>query len=317
MSVRSLVVLANPLARKGTGMAIAADVERLLCARGVRVDVVAGTDLADAQHLAARAMADDGVDALVAVGGDGTLRLALEAAVGSTKPVGIIPAGTGNDLARNLGIPLHDVAAAVGIIADGRSRAIDLGRVRLTATDEEALFVTVAATGFDADVTDRANRMRWPRGKARYLVAAVAEISRLAPRRFTVRVDGATIADGDVLFTAIGNTRSYGGGMLITPDADVHDGLLDVTVATMAPGVGRATILRLMPTVFSGRHVKHELVRTARGTRVEVASEPAALVSVDGDLIGRLPAVFDTLPAAARVLVPAAPDQPASGGRTR
>ncbi|GAB11461.1 hypothetical protein GOARA_068_01220 [Gordonia araii NBRC 100433] len=278
------------------------------------MQVLAGSDLADAQRLADEAVADDTVDALVAVGGDGTIRLALEAAAGSSTPVGVIPAGTGNDLARTLGIPHDDLAGAVGVIVDGEARALDLGRVRLGGVDEAsgrpagsgetALFVTVAATGFDADVTARANRMSWPRGKARYLAAAVAEIANLTSRHFTVVVDDETVADGDVIFTAIGNTRSYGGGMLITPNADVHDGLLDVTVATKEPGVGRSTLLRLLPSVFSGKHVEHHLVRTARGKTVTVSSDPPALVSVDGDLIGRLPATFDTLPGAAHVIMP-------------
>ncbi|MFT3901518.1 MAG: YegS/Rv2252/BmrU family lipid kinase [Gordonia sp. (in: high G+C Gram-positive bacteria)] len=304
MPLSSVTVLANPQARKGTGLAIADDVARLLIDRGITARVVAGKDLPDAQRVAAEAVADPSVDAIVAVGGDGSIRLALEAAAGSTTPVGIIPAGTGNDLARALGVPLGDLPGAVDVIATGAAKAIDLGRVRLDDTGETTLFVTVAATGFDADVTKRAVTMRWPRGQSRYLVAALAEVASLTTRRFTVRVDGETLADGEVLFTAIGNTRSYGGGMLITPDADVHDGRLDVTVATKDPGVGRATLLRLLPTVFSGKHVEHELVRTGRGKVVEVSSDPAALVSVDGDLIGHLPATFDVLESAVSVLMP-------------
>ncbi|MFT4200767.1 YegS/Rv2252/BmrU family lipid kinase [Gordonia sp. (in: high G+C Gram-positive bacteria)] len=300
---RRAVILANPLARKGAGLTIATEVERLARDRGITARVVSGRDLADAQRLAREAVADDAVDALVAVGGDGSIRLALEAAAGSTTPVGIIPAGTGNDLARTLGIPIGDLEGSVGIIADGHARAIDLGRVRMES-GEDVLFVTVAATGFDADVTVRATTMRWPRGKARYLVAALREVSKLQVRHFTVRVDGDTVVDGDVLFTAIGNTTSYGGGMLITPDADVHDGLLDVTIATKTPEVGKGTLLRLLPTVFKGTHVQHPLVRTARGATVAVESDPPAFVSVDGDIVGRLPATFDTIPGAAQVLMP-------------
>ncbi|QKT08925.1 YegS/Rv2252/BmrU family lipid kinase [Gordonia sp. X0973] len=305
MPIRSLAILANPLARKGTGLAIAAQVEQLLHARGVRVRLVAGRDLDDARRLAEEAVADDEIDALVAVGGDGSIRLALEAAatVGSDTPVGIVPAGTGNDLARTLGIPHKNLPRAVDIIAAGHSRALDLGRVRMDS-GETVLFVTVAATGFDADVTIRANQMRWPRGQARYLVAAIREISKLRVRHFTVSVDGRGVVDGDVLFAAIGNTTSYGGGMLITPDADVHDGLLDVTIATKSPEVGRGTLLRLMPTVFKGTHVHHPLVRTARGATVRVESDPPAFISVDGDIVGKLPATFDTLPGAAHVLLP-------------
>lgn len=308
MTIRSVAILANPLARKGTGLAIAAEAKTLLEKRGVHVEVLAGTDLADAQRLAAGAVADDSVEALVAVGGDGTIRLVLEAASGSTTPVGIIPAGTGNDLARTLRVPTGDITSAVDIIVDGQMRAMDLGRVRFgldtDAQRDEALFVTVVATGFDADVTDRANKMSWPRGQARYLVAAIAEIAKLRARHFTVHVDGEPLVDGDALFAAIGNTKSYGGGMLITPNADIHDGLLDVTVATMAPSVGRMTLLRLLPTVFRGTHVEHHLVHTGRGAAVTVASDPPALVSVDGDLVGHLPATFDTLPGAAHILMP-------------
>lgn len=303
--VKRIALLVNPHSRHGHGLAVATAAKAAFARRGVAVEELIGSDADDAERLARDACERGDVDALVAVGGDGSIRLALDATVGAGAhvPVGVIPAGTGNDLARALDVPSDDVEGAVSAIVGGRTTRIDLGKVTL-GDGTSTTFVTVAATGFDADVTARAVAMRWPKGKARYTLGAVRELIGLAARRYRIVVDGEPKVDADVVFAAVGNTKSYGGGMLITPHASLSDGQLDVTLATNEARFGRLTVARIFPRVFSGTHVEHPSVQTLRGRTIEIDSDPPALVSVDGDVIGRLPATFETLPSAVEVLVP-------------
>ena len=165
------------------------------------------------------AAVDKGTDALVVVGGDGVITDALQALAGTEIPLGIVPAGTGNDHAREFGLPTKDPAAAADIVADGWTETIDLGRIR-DRNGASKWFGTVAAAGFDSLVTDRANRMRWPRGRMRYNLAMLAELSQLRLLPFRLVLDGHREIDTNLTLAAFGNTRSYGGGMLICPDAD-------------------------------------------------------------------------------------------------
>ncbi|NMO03412.1 diacylglycerol kinase [Gordonia sp. TBRC 11910] len=301
--IKKIALLVNPHSRHGLGVRVAEHAQRGFANRGVAVEVLTGSDAVDAERLAVDACNSDDIDAVVVVGGDGSIRLALDAAVaaGGTTPIGVIPAGSGNDLARALRLPIDDVSAAVDVIVGGGVTRIDLGRVTLDG-GATTTFVTVAATGFDADVTARAVSMRWPKGQSRYTLAAARELIGLGPRRYRIVVDGEPKVDADVVFAAVGNTRSYGGGMLVTPDASLTDGQLDVTLAAYQRRLGRITIARIFPRVFTGTHVEHSLVRQLRGARIEISAEPTALVSVDGDVVGSLPAVFDVLPSAVGVL---------------
>lgn len=298
-----VTLLVNPYARHGAGTRVAAEAARALHSAGVEVEMLVGEDADEAADLAGKA-ARGATDALAVVGGDGTIRLAVEASIGTGTPLAIIPAGSGNDVARNLDIPLGSPAKAAEILLTGRRRTVDLGRVTFP-DGHTALFTTVAATGFDASVTERAIAMSWPRGQARYTLAAMRELVGLRTRHYHVRVDDER-SEGDVVFAAIGNTTSYGGGMQITPDASMSDGALDVTVGHRPPRFARTTVARVFPKVFSGEHVSHPMVRTLRGREIELYCDPPAAVSIDGDLVGELPAVFEVVPDAIEIYAPAA-----------
>ena len=149
---------------------------------------IVGRDAAHARELVDEAVSR-GTDALVVVGGDGVIRLALQALARSDIPLGIVPAGTGNDHAREYRLPTGDPAAAVDVIAAGRTETVDLGLIR-GADGTTTWFGTVAATGFDSLVSDRVNRMSWPHGRMRYNVAMVAELSQLRPLPFRLVFDG-------------------------------------------------------------------------------------------------------------------------------
>ena len=174
-----------------------------------------------------------GTDALVVVGGDGVIRLALQALARSGVPLGIVPAGTGNDHAREYRLPTADPERAVDIIAAGHLETVDLGLIK-GSDGSSTWFGTVAATGFDSLVSDRVNRMSWPHGRMRYNVAMVAELSKLRLLPFRLVLDGKREIVTRLTLAAFGNTRSYGGGMQICPGANHSDGMLDITMVHSA-----------------------------------------------------------------------------------
>ena len=216
--IGKVTALTNPLSGHGSAIHAAQAAIARLHARGIEVVEIIGDDAEDARHLAAAAL-ERGTDALVATGGDGVISNALQVLAGTDVPLGIIPAGTGNDHAREFGIPTKHPEAAADIVADGWTQTIDLGRVR-DAKGVHKWFGTVAATGFDSLVTDRANRMSWPHGRLRYYVAMLAELSQLRPLPFRLVLDGTKEIDADITLAAFGNTRSYGGGLLVCPNAE-------------------------------------------------------------------------------------------------
>jgi diacylglycerol kinase (ATP) len=260
---------------------------------------IIGDDAEDARHLAAAAL-ERGTDALVATGGDGVISNALQVLAGTDVPLGIIPAGTGNDHAREFGIPTKDPEAAADIVADGWTQTIDLGRIQRGEGRKKSdkWFGTVAATGFDSLVTDRANRMSWPHGRLRYYVAILAELSQLRMLPFRLVLDGTKEIDADITLAAFGNTRSYGGGLLICPNADYTDGLLDITMAHTA---SRTKLARLFPALMKGTHVEVDEVTTARATTIHVEC-PGINVYADGDFACPLPAELSAVPGALQIL---------------
>ncbi|ORB11985.1 diacylglycerol kinase [Mycobacterium noviomagense] len=289
-----VTVLTNPASGHGHAPHAAEKAVARLQQRGVDVVEIVGTDAGHARRLVDEAL-ERGTDAVVVVGGDGVIGLVLQTLAGSDIPLGIVPAGTGNDHAREYGIPKDPVAAA-DIVADGWTETVDLGRIRDRAGGV-TWFGTVAAAGFDSLVTDRANRMRWPRGRMRYNLAMLAELSQLRLLPFRLVFDGKEVVT-HLTLAAFGNTRSYGGGMLICPHADHADGRLDITMVHTA---SRARLVRLFPTVFKGTHVDLDEVSTARAQSVDVES-PGINAYADGEYVCALPAEISAVSGALHVL---------------
>ena len=294
-----VVLLVNPAAGGGRAGRAADVAQARLRARGLDVERTAGSDGPSATALAREAVAA-GVDALVVCGGDGLATLALQAVAGTSVPLGLVPAGTGNDLAGALGVPVGDPADAADVVADAQVRAVDAVRSVRPGREEPLWWANVASAGFDAAVTERANRLRWPRGRRRYDLAVLAELRVLRPLPFVVTVDDER-HEVEATLVAVGNGPSYGAGMRITPGARLDDGLLDVTVL---PPLSRRRLVRLFPLLFSGRHAERDDVLCLRGARVRV--ECAQTVAyADGERVGALPLDCEVVPGALRVLVPA------------
>ena len=295
--VGRVTVLTNPASGHGSAPHAAERAVTQLHRRGVDVVAIAGTDAEHARRLVEGAL-ERGMDALVVVGGDGIISLALQVLAQSDVPLGIIPAGTGNDHAREFKIPTRDPEAAADVVVDGVVETIDLGRIT-GADGAQKWFGTVMAAGFDSLVTDRTNRMRWPHGRMRYHVAMVAELSKLRLLPFRLTFDGRELTT-ELTVAAFGNTRSYGGGMLICPDADHSDGQLD---ATLVASASRARLIRLFPTVFKGTHVNLDEVRTERAKTITVDS-PGINAYADGEFACPLPVEVSAVPAALKILRP-------------
>ncbi|MCB0949684.1 MAG: diacylglycerol kinase [Mycobacterium sp.] len=299
MSDRARVtVLTNPASGHGSAPHAAERAIAQLHRRGVDVVAIAGSDAAHARRLVDGAL-ERGMDALVVVGGDGIISLALQVLAQTETPLAIIPAGTGNDHAREFGIPAKDPEAAADVVVDGVIHTVDLGHVK-GADGTNKWFGTVMAAGFDSLVTDRTNRMRWPHGRMRYNLAMVAEISKLRLLPFRLSFDGGQELDTELTLAAFGNTRSYGGGMLICPEADPTDGLLDVTMVASA---SRTRLIRLFPTVFKGKHVDLDEVQTARARTISVDS-PGITAYADGEYVCPLPVEVSAVPGALKILRP-------------
>src|SRR6516164_5224766 len=297
--IGKVTALTNPVSGHGAAIRAAQIAIARLQHRGVEVVEIIGDDAQDARYLAGAAL-ERGTDALMVTGGDGVVSNALQVLAGIDIPLGIIPAGTGNDHAREFGIPTKDPEAAADIVVDGWTETIDLGRIRDDKGGEK-WFGTVAAAGFDSLVTDRANRMSWPHGRLRYYIAMLAELSQLRMLPFRMVLDGTREIDADITLAAFGNTRSYGGGLLICPDADPSDGLLDIT---MAHSASRTKLVRLFPTVMKGTHVNLDEVSTARAKSIHVEC-PGINVYADGDFACPLPAEISAVLAALQILRPA------------
>ena len=289
---KEVAVLTNPTSGKGRGGRIGEVVHGRLADAGYRVRALQGRDGDEALDLARACVADE-VETLVVIGGDGMVHLAVQALAGSQTRLGLVPAGTGNDVARALGLPRKDPAAATDVVIGGKERSIDLARAG------HKYYVTVLAAGFDAIVNERANEMTWPKGQMRYNLATLAELRTFSPIPYVLEVDGEQHRF-EAMMVAVGNTESFGGGMRITEGAVLDDGVLDV-VAIMP--MSKLELVRTFPKLFSGTHVQHPKYRHFAGTVITVAA-PGITAYADGERMSALPLTVEVAPAALRVLVP-------------
>ncbi|MGN6780260.1 MAG: diacylglycerol/lipid kinase family protein [Marmoricola sp.] len=289
---REIALLTNPSAGKGRAARVAAPVLDRFRDVGLVTRNLQGRTPEEALELARQCVAE-GVDTVAVLGGDGMVHLAVQALAGTTTRLGVIPAGTGNDVARSLALPRKDPVAAADVVIAGHSRRIDLAKVG------HRYFVTVLAAGFDAVVSERANRMRWPRGQMRYNLATLAELRVFEPLSYVMEVDGEEHRF-EAMLVAVGNGPSFGGGLRITEGAVLDDGLLDVVV--ILP-MSKRQLVTTYPQLFRGTHVTHKDYRHYRGRRITLAA-PGITAYADGERLAPLPLTVEVAPSALEVLVP-------------
>ena len=288
---REIALLTNPTSGRGRGTRTAAIALPRLKEAGFHVHNLVGHDADKARDLARRSVAD-GVESLVVVGGDGMVHLGTQAVAGTGTALGIIPAGTGNDVARYFDLPRKDALAAADRVVAGRIRTIDLAR------SGDKYFVSVLAAGFDAIVNERANRMTWPKGQMRYNIATLAELRTFSALPYTLDLDGTELRL-DAMLVAVGNGPSFGGGLRIAEGALLDDGLLDVVI--IKP-MSRAGLIRTYPKLFKGTHIHHPQYEHHLVRSVTVAA-PGIVSYADGERFGQLPLTVECAPGALTVLV--------------
>jgi len=294
---RRVSLVVNPTAGRGRAQAWLPRVESRLRACGAEVETLRSTSYAHAADAMA-AVLHQGTDVLAVMGGDGMVHLGLNACAspaGSAASVlALIPAGSGNDFCRGVGLDPADPMAAATIAATGTPRAFDLIRV------DDRYVGAVLATGFDAQVNSRANALPWPKGSLRYPLAALTELRVFAPLPYRLRLDG-VVREQEAMLVAVGNTAMYGGGMRICPDADPTDGLLDVTI--IHP-VSRVKLLQLLPQMNSGRFARDRCVERLQ-VRTLTVDGPRLTAFGDGERIGETPLDVSVAPRALPLLVAA------------
>jgi diacylglycerol kinase (ATP) len=295
--------IVNPSAGRGRTRKLLARLRDAFNALGV--DVQVSSDAADGSR-AARAAFERG-SGVVACGGDGTVSELASEAAKSGQPLAVVPTGAGNDFARHLGIDPRHPIDAIEILESGRLALVDLGRAR-SGDGTERVFTTVANTGFDAEANRWANNVKWVTGTPLYVLAVLRTLAVYTPTPVEVRV-GEEVWRGNARLVAVGNGRGYGGGMKITPDAAVDDGVLDVCIVG---ALSRTRFLATFTRVFSGHHVTMRDVTTMRGPTVEITSSKGQDSSAgspmelwaSGERVGPLPGHVEVWPAALRVMVP-------------
>jgi diacylglycerol kinase (ATP) len=283
---RAPLVIINPAAGGGRARRSVDWVRERLAPRSeARIEITRRPG--DAEALAGNA-ARLGHDRVIAIGGDGTVQEVVNGllSAGAQATMGIVPLGSGNDLARSLALPA-ELATAWRTAIGHAARPIDVAHARNGAGGER-WFASAGGIGFDAQVAAAmADRRGWQAGRAGYLLTTLAELRRFEHRRIRLTVDGEA-ETGDMLFVAIANGAYYGGGMRIAPDALVDDGLLDVCVVG---DISRLTVLRQLPNLYRGTHVNHPAVSLRTGTTIEAEADGGGTtrIHLDGEPFGSLP----------------------------
>lgn len=290
-----LALLVNPFSAGGKTLKLLPRVEQALDAQRIDFRVQRTKGLEHGAEQALRAI--EAGEVPVVMSGDGLLGAIGGAMAGSQTPLGVIPGGRGNDLARVLGIP-GDPESAIEVLLGGHSRRIDVGEAN------GKRFLGIVSVGFDSEANRRANETNFLRGNLVYAYAALRTLLGWKPARFTIRVDQERIRLSGYS-VSVANNKAFGGGMYIAPNAELDDGEFDIVAVGE---VSRLRFVRSLPKVFKGTHVDEEEVRVFRAPHLELTASRPFPVYADGEHLTDLPASLRVLPRALSVLVPAQDD---------
>ncbi|NBY43240.1 MAG: sphingosine kinase [Micrococcales bacterium] len=279
-----LGIVINPTSGRGRGKDLGNQAKQEFAIHGLEIIDLSSDSFLNATANVANAIKEKHIDGLVVVGGDGIFHLAVNSVSGSKLPVGLIAAGTGNDSARALNIPIHDAKAGVELIVSKlkNPRTVDL----IESQSDSRKFYSFGAVsaGFDALVNKRANLWTWIKGPLKYRLAMYRELLAFKPIPYRAVIDGVERVFEANLCT-VTNSPSYGGGLLITPEAQVNDGFLDLFILN---SISRMELIKLFPTVYEGKHVTHPAVEIIRAKKVTLESAGMPAYS-DGEHVGESP----------------------------
>ena len=279
----------NPVSGQGKGATVGTYVAGWLSQRKIAYTIITGnSSVALTDHLSGFIEKNSDCIGVIAVGGDGLLHIILQRLVPAQIPFAMIPAGTGNDFVRTLGWDLELIDSQLEAIISTEPTAIDLGLV------DGEWFGAILSTGFDSIVNEKANTMKWPKGTMKYNAAIAIELPRFKPRHYEITLDDRSIST-EAMLIAVSNGRSYGGGMLVSPNASITDGLFDVMV--LHP-VSTLEFIKVFPRVFAGSHITHPAVEIVRSRMVKIDSR--AVAYSDGERVGQLPITAEGIHSASR-----------------
>ena len=289
---RRFALLVNPASAGGKALDALPAVHESLDALGASHRTVFTRSIEHAEQEAAAAVSAR--ETVLAVSGDGLLRPIAAALKNTESAVALIPCGRGNDFARVLGVP-SEPAAAARVAVEGAERVVDVASV------DGIPFVGIASFGFDSDANRIANDTKRIKGDAVYVYAALRALAAWKPAAFSVTVDG-TLHQATGFSVVVGNSKAYGGGMYVLPQAELDDGRLDVLIAKET---SKLTFLRELPKIFKGTHVNSPHAEFLRGEVIEVATDRPFVIYADGDPIAATPATLRVEPRCLRVIAPA------------
>ena len=271
------LIAINPHSGNGRGSEVAAEVIRYLSLHDISYRSIAAASASELTSSLTREIESKVYSGLIAVGGDGLAHLVMQICVPRDLPFAVVPAGTGNDFVRTLGWSLDNIEPLLRRVTTTEATPIDLGNV------DSEWFGAILSTGFDSVVNERANRLKWPSGPQRYNAAIALELPRFKPSTYEITCDGESFTT-EAMLVAVGNGRSYGGGMNICPQAQLNDGLFDLII--LEP-VSKVEFLKVFPRVYSGSHISHPKVRSIRAKKVTINAK--AVAYADGERIGPAP----------------------------
>ena len=278
------LVVVNPKAGFGAAASLATQVVGFLTSHELAYRMISPNSAAETKLLVRESLRNGEADKLISVGGDGLFHLLLQLAIEFKVPLAVVPGGTGNDFYRTLGWFGRDLSDYLSHLISNEPTLVDVGVV------DGEYFGAVLSSGFDSVVNERANTLKWPKGPAKYNAAIALELPLFKPIDFKIFADE-KVLEVEAMLIAIGNGRSYGGGMQVCPDADLHDGLFDIMI--LHP-VSKFEFIKVFPTVYKGTHTKHPQVEVIRARRVRI--ESSAIAYADGERIGQLPVQVESLP---------------------
>jgi len=278
------LVVVNPKAGLGAAASLATQVVGFLQSREITYRMISPNSAAETKALVAESLRNGEATRLLSIGGDGLFHLLLQFAIEFKVPLAIVPGGTGNDFYRTLGWFDHDLTDYLEHLISTAPTLVDVGVV------DGEYFGAVLSSGFDSVVNERANKMKWPKGPAKYNAAIVLEFPKIQPIEFKIFADE-KILKVEAMLIAIGNGNSYGGGMRVCPDAVLNDGLFDIMI--LHP-VSKLEFIKVFPTVYKGTHVEHPQVEVIRAKAIRI--ESSAVAYADGERIGQLPVQVESLP---------------------
>ena len=295
--MKPLGVILNPAANRGKAKAVGAKVFQYFAEAGIPVVNLSGETALAATEKANVMIKSQDLSGIVAIGGDGTSQLGMNLAVPNQLPLGLIPAGSGNDQVRELGISLTDTKAAVDNIIASLDEPRRVDAMKVSVSGREFWSLGSISAGFDALCATRANSLKWPKGPNSYVAALLLELPSFKAIKYHLDVGGEKRVI-DAMLCGVANVKNFGGGMKISPNSEITDGELEVFILHQ---VSRGRLLRIFPTVYQGGHLKFPEIEIFKAKSVKISNDSFP-VTCDGELVGNAPFSAEIHPGALRLL---------------